>query len=353
MKRILLAALAITATALALMAAESGGELGLDGAATDSFQLTVMGPRSGVMGGVVKNAPYSGEEVNTQDNTLGDGTKLHTEAHTKVYRDSEGRTRRETDDMINIYDPVAGVAYVLNPKTMTGRQMKVSTVAIIPDGMTTKTLSSGGNVSIDGRTTGSGPDGKVFFYQTNTVEAVASGDDPEAAPRAGKLALEKMAAAQAAKSTDKMVLDKLNAEMDQIKADTQARMEIIRMADGTSDGGAYSFGAGTYTMKTTARAAGKKESLGTQVLEGVLAEGVRTTSTLEMGAIGNDRPINVVSERWMSSDLKTVVMTKHSDPRSGEEVFRLTSVNRSEPDPALFQLPSGYMLAGEKKIVPR
>ena len=342
MKRILLATLAITATALALMAA------------TDSFQLTVMGPRSGVMGGVVKNAPYSGEEVNTQDNTLGDGTKLHTEAHTKVYRDSEGRTRRETDDMINIYDPVAGVTYVLNPKTMTGRQMKVSTVTTVSrDGMTTKTLSSGGNVSIDGGTTGSGPEGKVFFYQTNTVEAVASGDDPEAAARAGKLALEKMATAQAAKSTDKMALDKLNTEMDQIKADTQARMEIIRMADGTSDGGAYSFGAGAYTMKTTARAVGKKESLGTQVLEGVIAEGVRTTSTLEMGAIGNDRPINVVSERWMSGDLKTVVMTKHNDPRAGEEIFRLTNVNRNEPDPALFQLPSGYTLGGEKRIVPR
>src|SRR5580658_3093390 len=117
MKRIFLAA-GVAATALALMAA-------------DPFQLTVMGPRGGVMGGVVKNAPYSGEEVTTQDNTLGDGTKLHTEPHTKVYRDSEGRTRRETEDMINIYDPVAGIAYVLNPKTMTGRQMKVVTVTTV------------------------------------------------------------------------------------------------------------------------------------------------------------------------------------------------------------------------------
>src|SRR5580658_11154054 len=129
MKRIFLAA-GVAATALALMAA-------------DPFQLTIMGPRGGVMGGVVKNAPYSGEEVTTHDNTLGDATKIHSETHTKVYRDSEGRTRRETDDMINIYDPVAGVTYVLNPKTMTGRQMKVVTVtAITRDGATTTSSST-------------------------------------------------------------------------------------------------------------------------------------------------------------------------------------------------------------------
>src|SRR5580658_2602833 len=143
MKRLLLATLAVAATALALLAA-------------DPFQLTIMGPRGGVMGGVVKNAPYSGEEVSTQDNTLGDGTKLHTETHTKVYRDSEGRTRRETDDMINIYDPVAGVTYVLNPKTMTGRQMKVVTVtAITRDGATTTSSS-----------TESAASNKSFFYQS-------------------------------------------------------------------------------------------------------------------------------------------------------------------------------------------
>jgi hypothetical protein len=332
MKRILFAA-GMAAMALTLMAA------------SDPFQLTVMGPRGGVMGGMVKNAPYSGEEVTTQDNTLGDGTKLHTETHTKVYRDSEGRTRRESEDMINIYDPVAGVTYVLNPKTMTCRQMKVTTVRTVTrDGVTTTSSA-----------TESAASGKALFYQN----VIVTPDDPEAAARAEKMALDKAAAEQSAAQVKveadvigKIALDKVNAELDQVKADTQARMEIIKMADGAPDVG-YALGEGTYSFKTAARATGKKEVLGTQVLEGVVADGVRTTSTLDTGAIGNDRPINVVSERWMSSDLKTVVMTKHNDPRTGEEVFRLTNVVRSEPDPALFQLPSGYTLAGEKRIVPR
>jgi Spy/CpxP family protein refolding chaperone len=319
MKRILLAAATVTAMALGLVAANS-----------DSFQLTVMGPKAGVIGGVVKDAPYSGEEVTTQDNTLADGTKIHNETHTKVYRDAEGRTRRESENMINIYDPVAAVSYVLNPKTKTGQQMTVRIVTTDgSNGMTTKTVTSGGNIPINGATTGSGNSmevgagDKAFFFQTNTLETVGSGDDPDAAIRAEKLAMEKLTAAQT---------------LDQVKADTQARMEIIKMADGTADGGLYSF-------KAVTRAVAKKESLGTQTVEGLLAEGIRTTSTLETGAVGNDRPINIVSERWMSNDLQTVVMTKHSDPRSGEEVFRLTNVNRSTPDPSLFQWPSEYKMA--------
>jgi hypothetical protein len=87
-----------------------------------------------------------------------------------------------------------------------------------------------------------------------------------------------------------------------------------------------------------------KESLGTQTMEGVKAQGERRTSTIEAGAIGNDRPIQIVSERWYSPDLQVEVMTRHSDPRTGEEITRLVNINRAEPDPSLFQLPAGYQL---------
>jgi hypothetical protein len=93
---------------------------------------------------------------------------------------------------------------------------------------------------------------------------------------------------------------------------------------------------------------GKEESLGKQSMEGVLAEGTRNRLVLDVGAIGNDRPIETVSERWYSAELQTVVMTKHSDPRTGEEVFRLTNVNRSEPAAYLFQVPSGYQIIEQK-----
>ena len=74
-----------------------------------------------VRGMTVKNAPYSAEEVSESNQMLADGTRIHRENRTQVYRDNEGRTRRETPDSITITDPVANVTYLLNPKTMTGQ----------------------------------------------------------------------------------------------------------------------------------------------------------------------------------------------------------------------------------------
>jgi hypothetical protein len=84
------------------------------------------------------------------------------------------------------------------------------------------------------------------------------------------------------------------------------------------------------------------ESLGQQVIEGLTADGTRATETIETGAVGNDRPIHIVYETWISPDLQTVVMTKHTDPRTGEETFRLTSVHRGEPAADLFVVPPDY-----------
>ena len=85
-----------------------------------------------------------------------------------------------------------------------------------------------------------------------------------------------------------------------------------------------------------------RESLGTQTIEGLLAEGSRTTVTYPVGAVGNDRPITTVSETWTSPELKTVVLSKNSDPRNGDSTTRLTNISRVEPDPSLFQIPSDY-----------
>jgi hypothetical protein len=101
-------------------------------------------------------------------------------------------------------------------------------------------------------------------------------------------------------------------------------------------------------MKKKGEAKGEKESLGTQTMEGVVADGTRVTNTIETGAIGNDRPIHVVSERWYSPELQTMVMTKHSDPRSGDEVFSVTNIRRGEPDPSLFQVPADYKIVERK-----
>jgi hypothetical protein len=89
------------------------------------------------------------------------------------------------------------------------------------------------------------------------------------------------------------------------------------------------------------------EDLGTQTIEGVSAEGKRETVTIPAGRIGNDRPIQIVSETWFSPELHTMVMRKHSDPRTGETLFRLTDIRRGEPDAALFKPPAGTKVKTE------
>jgi hypothetical protein len=84
------------------------------------------------------------------------------------------------------------------------------------------------------------------------------------------------------------------------------------------------------------------EDLGMQTIEGVSAEGTRTTVTIPAGQIGNDKPIVTETERWYSPELQVTVMTKRTDPRTGTNTYKLTNINRSEPAPALFQVPSDY-----------
>lgn len=86
----------------------------------------------------------------------------------------------------------------------------------------------------------------------------------------------------------------------------------------------------------------KSEDLGTQVMEGLSVQGKRVTHTIPAGQVGNERPIETVTETWYSQDLQAVVMSKTTDPRSGESTYKLTNISRAEPDAALFQIPSDY-----------
>jgi hypothetical protein len=84
------------------------------------------------------------------------------------------------------------------------------------------------------------------------------------------------------------------------------------------------------------------ETLGTQTVNGVSATGTRTTETIPAGAIGNQQPIQIVRETWVSTDLKVPVMIKSTDPRFGNMTMQLTNIAQAEPDASLFQIPSGY-----------
>lgn len=86
------------------------------------------------------------------------------------------------------------------------------------------------------------------------------------------------------------------------------------------------------------------ESLGTKILEGVNVEGTRSTFEIPIGEIGNDKPIQVVTEKWYSPELQMIVMSKHTDPLAGEQIFRLVNVRLGEPAAELFIAPKDYRL---------
>jgi hypothetical protein len=86
----------------------------------------------------------------------------------------------------------------------------------------------------------------------------------------------------------------------------------------------------------------RTESLGTRQIEGVTATGQRTTRTIPTGQIGNDRPIEIVDERWESPELKLLIQSRFSDPRTGVVEYRLTNISRIDPAPDLFMVPTDY-----------
>ena len=233
-----------------------------------------LGAEVGMTGQVVKNAPYSADSVTETTQTLADGNRIRQSSTAKVYRDTEGRTRREQSlnglgglaptsnlqQVVFIHDPVAGVNYALDTQNRT------------------VTKSGWARPGRGGQARGS--------IQPMTRLRQQSGD-PNAA-----------------------------------SAGRQGRG-----------------GAARQNIKT------ESLSLGRQTIEGVPADGTRTTMTIAAGQLGNERPIQIVTERWYSPDLQTVVLSKLTDPRSGETVSKLSNISRSEPPSSLFEPPADYKVS--------
>src|SRR5262247_1977963 len=95
----------------------------------------ILGPKF-ALGKVVKGAPYSATATTETIQTLSDGNQIIRKNESKLYRDSEGRTRveqtletigkwtagGEAQQNIFINDPVAGVSYSLDPRTHTAHK---------------------------------------------------------------------------------------------------------------------------------------------------------------------------------------------------------------------------------------
>ncbi len=224
----------------------------------------------------ITGAPYCGELVGGNVQTLADGTHLtRDDPSTKQCRDSAGRTRTErpafpgsrdaegapsVPEVVEITDPVAQVRYVLDTQ------------------------------------------GKIAHRQ------MLSSDRPN------RPALPKQDAAPLLANAP------------------SPRME------------AASRSADPKAPQTTT------EKLEAQVIEGVLAEGERMTTTWPEGShMGNDRPFSTVTEIWRSPELQLMLLHKTLDPRIGERTEKMTDLTRTEPDPALFQPPADYTIVDEKE----
>jgi hypothetical protein len=276
-----------------------------------------------IKGQPVKGMPYSADEITENSHTLADGTRIHQESKAAVYRDSEGRTRRETPDSITITDPVAGTTYVVNPKTNTVRKMTMQNSVM---------YRTQGDVAP--RTTG-----------TATFSVTSNGAGPANIVVNGKQldpkAVEEMMAKAKAEGRVEMGKDTIFTEHIGVGIGTGVGGATVVTGDvgGVAVGGAR--GGVMMAAPVRTRLGGTSEALGKKNVEGVIAEGTRSVTTIPANEIGNDRPIQIVGERWYSEELGMTVMTTHNDPRTGQETFRMTNIRRGDPPAYLFQPPAG------------
>ncbi len=233
-------------------------------------------------GNPVTSAPYSATATTESTQVLADGNRIVNKTTALLARDSQGRTRRE-ETMGNI-GPLAmngpKMAFITDP---------VSKVSYILD-LNNQTAQV---MKVPDITVGGPP----------TAVAIGGGK-----PVSGNVTT-------------------MSIQKKVIIAGSNPGMEQRIWVDSGNDAGQA-----------------KSESLGTQVIEGVTAEGTRVTRTIPAGQIGNERALEITSEVWTSPELQMVVLSKRNDPRFGETIYRLTDIRRAEPDPSLFQVPSSFSI---------
>jgi len=94
------------------------------------------------------------------------------------------------------------------------------------------------------------------------------------------------------------------------------------------------------------------DDLGKQLLEGIETTGTRESVIYNPGVFGNDRKMTISREFWYSPQLGINLLSKRADPRIGTQTFTATNVIASEPDPALFNLPEGFMVVDRRQSAP-
>ena len=271
-------------------------------AAEDAVKL-----RSGM-----KGAPYSAAIENGFLQVLADGTRIERKSHSKTARDSEGRTRTETTPaavgaavvempaMVFIHDPVAKRTIILNEKE------KTATVMPLPD------------------------------LEALRGKAVTLRRQPK--PEAGGAAEAGHNVTVVREVEVRTVRD--GATGDVLTENLMPALPRVPMG-GPPPGGPMGMPA-VRVFRSGESKDGRVETLGKQTVEGVSCEATRRTHTIPAGQIGNDRPIEIVTETCLSQELKTMLSSRTLDPMHGETTMRMTGLSRAEPAASLFEVPAGY-----------
>ena len=88
--------------------------------------------------------------------------------------------------------------------------------------------------------------------------------------------------------------------------------------------------------------AGDDEALGEKMLLGVQATGTRAQITLPIGAFQRNHAVQIMDERWVSSDLELLMSSRTEDSEYRIVEHRVTTLSRDNPPAELFEIPAGY-----------
>jgi hypothetical protein len=256
-----------------------------------------------LIGGVpVKGAPYAAQAVTESVQAMADGNRIVQKSTSQIYRDSQGRERREqslagigpfssgTEPLQTIFitDPVSNVNYSLEPKNKVAVKIPVPPAPALPPAPPTP---PGLGSSSDGPQ-------EASIRQFNVVTPPL----PPMPPPPG----------------------------------LQGAPEMVTI------------GPQVVILQSGNAPTPSVEQLGNKVIEGVPVTGTRTKITIPAGQVGNEKAIEITDERWYSNDLQVTVYSEHNDPRMGKTTYSLKNIARNEPDAKLFQVPADYTLKDAK-----
>lgn len=293
----------------------------------------------------VKGAPYSADVSTETNRALADGNVISRKTSGRVYRDGEGRTRQETvvngeAKSIQLRDPVEGKAVMLLPGTK--KAVRMPSFAWQSHGKELKVLRLGereirvedGKVSIDGKEIPGKIELKVAGKEivVDNGRVTVDGKELGHGDRGRKVVVKRVDEGEGAGGTKR----------------EEVRVHVVRGPEGKEAAlhmphfplleGAPMPGFDATLLKSK----GATTPLGEKDFDGVRAQGKATTRTIPAGEIGNRNPIVITTESWYSPELQVTVYSRHSDPREGETVYRLTNIRRGEPAADLFKVPEDY-----------